>query len=99
MQTPSVTPAQLLAIAGAIVGLLVTFAVIDDRAGQAILAAASTLLPIALAFADAHVRGKRAEALAAGAVLVDGRMYAAGDVDAQARATARRHRHREPDAL
>lgn len=76
MNAPSITPAQILAALGAILGLLVSLTVIDDELAQALAVAASTLVPIAFTVADAIIRNGRAHALASGNVFaIGGSMY------------------------
>lgn len=97
MNAPAITPAQVVAAIAALLGLLVSLAVLDDSTSQAILAAASTLVPIAFVFADAIIRRGRAQALARGALFHAGKLYAADDprahelIVADVRRAARRH--------
>lgn len=61
MSTPSVTPAQILAIIASIVGLLVTVGLLDDTVSKAILGVASTVVPVALVLVDSAIRKARAQ--------------------------------------
>lgn len=63
MTTPSLTPAQILAAVVSVLGNLVALGWIDETTSQALASIASTLLPIALVFADAKIRKARAENL------------------------------------
>jgi hypothetical protein len=75
VKAPPITPAQIIAAIAAILGLLVSLTVIDDETSKAILAAASTLVPIVYVIADALIRNGQARAIAAGAQLVNGVLY------------------------
>lgn len=61
MSTPSVTPAQIIAIVSALLGLLVTVGLLDDTVSKAILGVASTAVPVALVVVDSIIRKARAE--------------------------------------
>jgi hypothetical protein len=61
MNTPSITPAQILAIVSSVLGLLVTVGVLDDTISKAILGVAATVVPVALVMVDAAIRKARAE--------------------------------------
>lgn len=78
MNAPSITHVQILAALGAVLGLLVSFTLIDENTSQALAAAAATLVPIAFAIADALIRSGRAKAIAAGAKVVDGKLAPPG---------------------
>jgi len=61
-QTPDITPAQLLAIAGGVAGQLVAWGLIDGTAKKITAAAIFGGLSVSLKLADAYIRGKRAQA-------------------------------------
>lgn len=63
LQTPDISPAQLLSMLTAIVGLVVSLGFVDNDRAQAFLAAASVVVPIAWIWADALIRHGRSRAL------------------------------------
>ena len=65
MSTPSITPAQIVAAAGAIVGLLVADGLVTNHTGKLITGLAAILVPFAILLADAIIRHGRSRALAA----------------------------------
>lgn len=77
MNTPAITPAQILSAIAALLGLLVALTLVDDDTSQAILAAASTFVPSAFALADAIIRAARARAIGDGAIVRGGKLYSA----------------------
>lgn len=75
MNAPSITPAQILAALGAVLGLLVSFAILDEKTSQALAAAASILVPFAITVADAIIRNGRAQAIGNGATISGGKLH------------------------
>ena len=65
MSTPSITPAQIVAAAGAIVGLLVADGLVTNHTGKLITGLAAILVPFAILLADAIIRHGRSRALVA----------------------------------
>lgn len=63
-KTPDITPAQILAIVGWVVAQAIAFGLLPTQDAQIAISAGATLLAVALKFADSHLRGKRAIALA-----------------------------------
>lgn len=64
-KTPDITPAQILGVIAAIVGLLVSNQTINSSTAKLITDLAAILVPVAVIFADAHIRNGRAKALLA----------------------------------
>lgn len=60
LETPNTTVAQIVSLVGAVVGLLVAFAILDEAASQAIVAAASVIVPSVYMLADSIIRNGRA---------------------------------------
>jgi hypothetical protein len=60
---PDITPAQIAAVVGWIVAQLVAYGYLDTRYSQIVVSAGATILGAVWAYADAHLRGKRNEAL------------------------------------
>lgn len=60
MKTPDTTVAQIVSLIGAIVGLIVAFGFIDEAASQAIVGAASVIVPSVYMLADSIIRNGRA---------------------------------------
>lgn len=65
MKTPDITPAQVLAVVTFFIGQLVAYGAIDGTVQQSALSAAATVIPAVFALADAMIRGKRNDRLAA----------------------------------
>lgn len=65
MTTPDTTTAQILALIGAVVGLLVAYGLIDNDHAQAIVAQASIIVPSVWILADSIIRHGRSKVLAA----------------------------------
>lgn len=103
MQTPSITPAQLVALILGLVTALSSAALLDSTAAKVAVIAGAFVVLAAWIVADALIRKGRAEAIGRGAIQVDGRLFAERDVDdraaVSARSTARRSRERAVDAL
>jgi hypothetical protein len=65
VKTPDTTTAQIVSIIGAVVGLAVAFALVDDKTGQAVIGAASVIVPSAYLLADSIIRNGRARSMQA----------------------------------
>lgn len=65
MATPDITPAQIAAALGVVVGLLVTNGLITNDTGKLVTGIASFALPALLLVADAFIRHGRAQVAAA----------------------------------
>lgn len=65
MKTPDITPAQITAAVGWAVAQAVAYGWLSSGQSQLVLSAGSTVLAAAWKIADAHLRGKRAIAMAA----------------------------------
>jgi hypothetical protein len=65
MKTPDTTPTQIVALISAVVGLFVAFGLVDNDHAQAIIGAASVIVPTGLILADSVIRHGRARVLQA----------------------------------
>lgn len=74
MTHPDITPAQVVAAIGGIVGVLLTATVIDGQTAKLVTGLASILVPIGFVIADAIIRHGRSKVAAA--------MVASGDAGA-----------------
>lgn len=74
LNAPTITPAQIIAVLGAVLGLLVSLTVIDDELSKAIAAAAAVIVPVVFTLADAIIRQGRAKAIGLGAQVQDGKL-------------------------
>lgn len=64
MKTPDTTPNQIVALIGAVVGLLVAYGLVDNDHAQSLTAAASIIVPTGLLLADSIIRHGRAKIVA-----------------------------------
>lgn len=62
-QTPDITPAQMLAVAIAIGGAAVSLGVVSNGHKSIVALIAFAAIAVTLKLCDAHIRGKRAQAL------------------------------------
>jgi hypothetical protein len=61
---PNVTPVQVIALLTFVLSQIVAIGKMDNDTAQSILQIAGIVVPAALAWCDAHLRGKRATAMA-----------------------------------
>lgn len=60
LETPDTTIAQIVSLIGAVVGLVVAFGFVDEATAQAVIAAASVIVPSVYMLADSIIRQGRA---------------------------------------
>lgn len=65
VETPDTTPAQILSLVVAVIGLAVGFGLIDNDHAQILVSAASIIVPTAIVLGDSIIRHGRAKVAAA----------------------------------